>query len=148
MPRLNESCSLQAQIHICSSLFEINTSAHALFIQLKKKKTGRKEIRFFQNIYQRSDLFVLVSCTFLSVYHHRQKEQPSITQTDNNLLAISPVSKLNCFISPRLFVAVPSEEACTSLRGLANFCHQSEKSHILWTHVETSEELYLSRGDR
>lgn len=147
MPRLNESCSLQAQIHICSSLFEINTSAHALFIQLKKK-TGRKEIRFFQNIYQRSDLFVLVSCTILSVYHHRQKEQPSITQTDNNLLAISPFSKLNCFISPRLFVAVPSEEACTSLRGLANFCHQSEKSHILWTHVETSEELYLSRGDR
>lgn len=147
MPRLNESCSLQAQILICSSLFEINTSAHALFIQLKKK-TARKEIRFFQNIYQRSDLFVLLSCTFLSVYHHREKEQPSITQTDNNLLAISPFSKLNCFISPRLFVAVPSEEACTSLRGLANYCHQSEKSHILWTHVETSEELYLSRGDR
>lgn len=80
MPRLNESCSLQAQIHICSSLFEINTSAHALFIQLKKKLAGKKS--GFSKIFIRG---VICLCWFrahffLFIITDRKNNHPSPKQ--------------------------------------------------------------------
>lgn len=138
-----EECCFQDQI-LFLDLYWNKCFCTCPFIQIKKYHKGKQVFRY---IHQRGApvLFQFYFCGSLFLMINRNTIL--LPKTVNYPLHYH-FSYSQATYSPCLFIAVPSEEECISLRGSSGCWYQSQESHILWSHVERNEEFYRPRGDR